>query len=182
MREVAYKIFEFPELSEAAQKKVIDYFRETAEFDHEDLLEEIKGQLELIGFSDVRVNFSGFCSQGDGACFTGTYLKPDKEINRDSIFFITWHKYLDEFLKLPSDLSVKISHRGRYYHEKSVSFDFDDVENEAFIEICHDLMKEIYRTLEKEYEYQNSDEWIKETILANEYEFYENGKIYNEKL
>ena len=30
---------------------------------------------------------------------------------------------------------------------------------------------------ENEYEYQNSDEAVDESIRANEYEFYENGEI-----
>lgn len=34
----------------------------------------------------------------------------------------------------------------------------------------------IYRQLETEYDYQNSDEQVDESIIANEYEFTEEGK------
>jgi hypothetical protein len=35
----------------------------------------------------------------------------------------------------------------------------------------------IYRQLESEYDYANSDESVDENILCNEYEFDENGKL-----
>jgi hypothetical protein len=38
-------------------------------------------------------------------------------------------------------------------------------------------MKWLYRSLESSYNYLISEEAIKETIIANEYDFYENGKI-----
>jgi hypothetical protein len=36
----------------------------------------------------------------------------------------------------------------------------------------------LYLTLEKEYEYLTSEETIKESLIANEYDFTEDGKIY----
>ena len=36
----------------------------------------------------------------------------------------------------------------------------------------------VYRRLEDEWDYQNSDEYILEMIDANDYEFTEDGKIY----
>jgi hypothetical protein len=51
-------------------------------------------------------------------------------------------------------------------------------QDKAFGEVrnaLHSLMDWLYRTLEKEYEYHNSDEQIEESIRINEYEFDEDG-------
>jgi hypothetical protein len=42
-------------------------------------------------------------------------------------------------------------------------------------DILRDYMRWIYRTLEKEYDYMTSEEAIKETIIANDYEFTKDG-------
>jgi 6-pyruvoyl-tetrahydropterin synthase len=47
---------------------------------------------------------------------------------------------------------------------------------EDIIQYCFDSLK---KDLESEEEYRNSDEAIKDEIEANEYEFTEDGKIYN---
>lgn len=45
-------------------------------------------------------------------------------------------------------------------------------------ELRRDLCRAIYRALESEYEYQNADEQIDESIRCNEYEFYEDGRSF----
>lgn len=50
---------------------------------------------------------------------------------------------------------------------------------ESWLEdVLSELTSLLYRMLEKEYEYQTSDEAVKETIIANEYEFTADGKQY----
>lgn len=80
--------------------------------------------------------------------------------------------------------SVTASHR---YHSLSVEWycgedvDTDDQmerqESNAstFKNLCEDFATWLYAVLEAEYEYQNSDECVAETIIANEYEFTEDG-------
>ena len=46
---------------------------------------------------------------------------------------------------------------------------------DSLIETARDYMRWIYKQLEKEYDYQNSDECVDENILANEYTFEING-------
>lgn len=48
--------------------------------------------------------------------------------------------------------------------------------SESFTMLCNDLAHWLYRNLEREYDYQNSDEVIAENIEANEYEFTAEGK------
>lgn len=70
-------------------------------------------------------------------------------------------------------------------HEQPESFADSDAEDayvavcaaneDRFIEAARDLAHAFYKALEAEYEYQNSDEQIAESIEANEYEFTAEG-------
>jgi hypothetical protein len=48
-------------------------------------------------------------------------------------------------------------------------------DEDTLIELARDFMDWIYKQLEKEWDYQNSDEQVEESIRANEYEFLEDG-------
>ena len=74
-----------------------------------------------------------------------------------------------------------------YTHEYTVSFELEpDMDNETqeltreheeeLTEATRALMKAFYRSLEEAYDYNNSDEQVAETIVANEYEFLASGK------
>jgi hypothetical protein len=141
------------------------------------------------------IYWSGFSCQGDGACFEGTWragdVQADKvadgwgddpattEIKRIASVF-------GEIAKEWPTASFAVTHRGRYYHEYCTEFDvmldedpdmvWDYAVVEELIETARDFMKWIYRQLEKEYEYRNSDECVDEEIEANEYLFTEDGK------
>lgn len=90
-------------------------------------------------------------------------------------------------------ISWRCRHTGHYNHENSVSFDYGDersagddggqenmpadIENEH-VENARDAMRWIYRQLEREYEWINSDEQVDESIRADEYEFTADGERY----
>jgi hypothetical protein len=86
---------------------------------------------------------------------------------------------------------VRLAQSGRYSHEMTMSIDdaewredapgVDDADVTApmqgrFLDAARDLARAFYKALEAEYDYQNSDEQIAETIIANEYEFTAEGK------
>lgn len=50
-----------------------------------------------------------------------------------------------------------------------------DEATDGIKELLRDYMRWIYKQLEKEHEYQNSNEVVDETITINEYEFDEDG-------
>ena len=195
MRTVETHVFKFDELSEAAKEKARVWYRSGA-LDYEwwdCTVEDAKTIGALMGFDIDKVYFSGFCSQGDGACFVGgmeyakgcakavkDYAPQDVELHRIAS---AWQALqARHFYKLTARVT-KTDHR--YSHENTVSFDvyrdgdyaMADAEY-AVKEIGRDFMRWIYRQLEKEYEYLNSDESVDETIRANEYEFTENGSIF----
>ena len=72
-----FKVYSFSELNTEAQRVALAELREqevtTPDCWYEHTIEDFKNTLESVGFYDVEVSFSGFCSQGDGASFTGRY-------------------------------------------------------------------------------------------------------------
>ena len=144
---------------------------------------------------DPCIWFRGFSSQGDGACFEGTYTyakraaghirehaPKDTDLHRiaDRLFAIQ----LDNFFQLRAD----IRHCGRYYHAYSmeVSVERDsptyqsltDGAEDAVTEALRDLANWLYRQLEREWDHMMSDEYADDAIVANEYTFTAGGKWF----
>lgn len=68
-----------------------------------------------------------------------------------------------------------------YLDETSENFESYGLENEMQDmenDFLKELLTEYLSILSKEYEYQTSEEAIKESIEANEYDFTENGELY----
>lgn len=201
MKTKTINLYEFNELSEAAKEKARNWWRECSvgdSFWSERILDETKEQASFMGFDVEKILWSGFYYTGDGACFIGRWNAND--LNPEEVAY-GWGEcdstskikqiaeMFEKFSKCYPELQVKISHNNHYCHEMSVDYDFyffdqetgeekdypEDFSERAFKETCVDLFKWIYRQLEKEYEYQNSNECVDESILANEYSFRECG-------
>lgn len=140
--------------------------------------------IELEDFS-----YSGFCSQGDGASFTGsinilTYLRNNKQLTR----YRTLVKYLREGY-IDNNVSIERS-SSRYFHENTTYLGDVDVYIESIkaeeqldevLETLEELRKEysieLYKDLEKDYNSLTSEESISGTLEANEYKFDEEGYL-----
>ena len=97
---------------------------------------------------------------------------------------------------LIDNFGALLKHKGLYYHYNSVNLNYSSYFREAgekteeylnnLVEKIIDFIEEerknycykIYNSLEQQYKECQSDDFILETIEANEYEFTENGKIY----
>lgn len=198
MRTQTVRIYQFSELSDSAKETARQWYRENG-FDYQwwdCTVEDIKTALEIIGFYDLEIFFSGFYSQGDGACFIGRYSYEKGALKRVKSEYPQWqslHTLVEQlqllnrqyFYTLSFGLE-KICHR--YQHENTVSVSYverddgkeitDDNIFDEIEEITRDFMCEIYRMLESEYEYLISDDQVDEAITANGYEFTENGDFY----
>lgn len=195
MREITIKLYQFNELSDKAKEKARDWYREITAGDNyfaDYIQDEFKSILKSLGYTVGNLYWSGFSSQGDGACFTGSwsaaYYKPTNLL-KDFPTEKTLH-YVDlelgKIAKARPDLSFKIEHSGRYVHDMSTSFDFqgpelEDQEKEIadaeyLKELSRDLMKWFYKALETAYCDSQSDETVDANILVNEYEFTIDGK------
>ena len=191
--------FKYSELSDEAKEKARDWYRRASEEDSfwsECVLEDAKTVGELLGIDFAMrgkkpcIWYSGFWSQGDGACFEGTWryragcVKAVKDYAPQDTELHDIAKALrDASRKVFYTARARVVHSGRYCHECSVSIDIESekgdpesVENDI-AEALRDFMCWIYRSLEKEWDYQNSDECVAENIEANDYDFDADGEI-----
>lgn len=209
MRTVETEVYKFDELSDRAKEKARDWYRQTAlDYDWYDSVYEdaatcgnILGidlnqkPVKLMGGGtrcDPAIYFSGFSSQGDGACFEGTYSYAKgaaKKIREHAPQDTELHRIADELQALQRryfySLEATMKHRGHYSHshcmEFTVTAERDNLPpltgdaEDALPELMRDFADWIYSQLEKEYEWLMSDEQVDESIRANEYEFEEDG-------
>jgi len=141
------------------------------------------------------IYFRGFWSQGDGACFETFYSyrkKAPRNIRAHAPEDIELHRIADALQAIQRrnffQLHAEASHRGHYYHEYCMSIsverdsptyqDMTADADDAVTEALRDLSRWLYRQLEREYEFQTSDESVDKAISANEYTFTETGRRF----
>ena len=223
-RVIKKTVYTFDELSESAKDKARQWIRDCNTEDNswsEFVIENAARMAEFMGLDvcqrrvtlmgggsryEPSIYWSGFWSQGDGACFEGSWDASKvnaKGLKDEAPTDTELHRIVDGFAEVARKYpegSFTCKHTGHYNHSHSTSFDVelnDPKENdleyastewsvaatkwgedeETLIELARDFMDWIYKQLEKEWDYQNSDEQIDETIRANEYEFSEDGHV-----
>jgi hypothetical protein len=180
------EVGKFEDFSPKEQAKIIDNYRDiNVDHDWYDTeIEDFKNLLEILGFYNVDIQFSGFASQGDGASFTGRFTpaktqelkKRAKKLKSEApnvpLYNYTDMKFSEEELE---DERVEVERlSSRYSHENTISSDNDDLK-----EFAKNFSRYIYRQLEAQYDYLTCDDAIKETLEANDYDFdSETFKIY----
>lgn len=204
MQTIEKTIYSYFELTDSAKNKAREWYCGLIETNDyaESVYEWAQQVAEVIGIEfDTRENgkspeiwFSGFCNQGDGACFEGSYsyAKGSKKRIRDfAPNEAELHRIVDSLQAIQKKhfygIRATMSHRGHYYHSGCMSVnvehdgssigrgvDVSDFEDEI-TQIMRDFADWIYKKLESEYDYQTLDETIAENIEANFYEFDENG-------
>ncbi len=202
-RDTIVTLYHYDELSDRAKEKARDWYRRAFADDtfwSEHLTDDMRAVAKACGLelsgrnpnnkSDKGLYWSGFSSQGDGASFSGSWRASYVDVaailegNEELAPILNGFAALK--LNYP-DASGSIEQRGHYYHEHTMRYETDigdepDANNgmrdeleSDFAELCRDLARWFYRSLEREYEYQNSDETIAENIVSNEYELTEDG-------
>lgn len=158
---------------------------------------DLKDDMEERGFLVERMHFSGFWSQGDGACFEG-WMQDWKKFCAKVPEFVRDFPYLSVYLQDESG-NYKVTQSGGYYHGNCTYHEYDsDLEGEieqldsddpeqmmryglyskALIEEADVFewlkeyfkteMRSLYKRLEEEYEYLTSDEAVWDSIEAND--------------
>lgn len=180
-------LYQYDELSDKAKDKAREWFRRASEGDtfwHEYVEEDAKRMATILGISidGNGISWSGFSSQGDGASFTGTYqYRPEAvtEIKAEAPQDTELHRIADVLATIghvePYADITRISHQYSHPYTVRVTNAETDEDVSALQETLRAFMTWIYRQLEHEYEYQNSDDTVTENIRANEYTFLENG-------
>lgn len=205
-------VYRLDELSDPAKDKARAWYRDGGfDYDWYDAVyEDFQRIAEILGIrfktrtlrfmgggsrQEPRIFFSGFWSQGDGACWEGFYSyrkNASAEIRSYAPQDTILHGIADALQAVQRrnffQLRAEASHRGRYSHEccMAISVERDsptwqdmtaDAE-EVVTEALRDLARWLYRQLEHEYEYLTSDEAVDETIAANDYTFTETGRRF----
>jgi hypothetical protein len=150
----------------------------------------MKEILELSGFSGIKIEFSGFWSQGDGASFTGHYsYKPGwrKAFLAYCPYETDILRYLDAIAAIQRRYFYKAGFvlykvNNHYSHEKTVSLELTGGKNQIehdtdLLDNCRYIMGEIYSRLEKEYDYTTSEESFIEISEANDWKYNEAGEL-----
>lgn len=117
----------FTELSEVQQDKVIEKNSDiNVGFDwHESSYEYYENKLKKLGFYDIKFEFSGFWSQGDGACFTAKHSRGD--ITKSGWYS---HSYS---MRCDSDVVLTVARRLADRLYKSLRSDYEYLTSEEAI-------------------------------------------------
>lgn len=156
--------------------------------------DEFKLEMLEKGITVADINFTGFWSQGDGACFTGTI---------DMKVFLKVHNLEQEFMGATffaglGELYATIdrTHSSHYSHENTVEvtiqedtyneYDDEDLRCQVYgkmadvlseewsrlddevTDVCRSYMRDLYNRLRNEFEALTTPEAIWETIVAND--------------
>lgn len=117
----------------------------------------------------------------------------------NKVYFSCWEAPQDETLRNLAvrlqalqrpyfyKLEARMKHSGHYYHSGCMSVDVSKADDSCYadepanaddiVQAMRDFADWIYHRLEVEYNYRMSDEQVDESIIANEYEFDESGRI-----
>jgi hypothetical protein len=192
-------VYQFDELSADAKEKAREWWRKASEGDEwwGATYEDAERMAAILGITiDTKhghgpaIYFSGFWSQGDGACFEGRYAYAPgsvQAIKAEAPKDKTLHAIAEALYRVQRPhgygLTARVSNTGNSSHEYATLIDVFKGDEEADAETAghvadalRDFMRWIYRSLETEWEYQNADEQVDENIRANEYDFTADGK------
>jgi len=213
------EVFKYEELSDEAKEKARDWWRDLEQrsgdnYFAESVIEDATIIAGYLGFSiskrtvplmsgkarqEPMIYWSGFWSQGDGACFEGWWYRRD--MNKEKLLGYTSDKTIigiaETLEAIPASHDVRAvinrpygthySHSGTMFAEAEWDTLDDDSDgeyappedlNETIKQAARDLADWIYHSLEKEYEWMMADEQVADAIIANEYEFTQDGKHY----
>jgi hypothetical protein len=188
-----YQVYKYDELPEASKQKVLERYN-GINTDHdwwEFTEKEVKIELTKAGYTNPEVYFSGFWSQGDGACFDAgidldLWIKVAK---RGKKYRCLLKPIRDGYIE---GRIVKNSYGYHYSHSRTRDVEISEAhyikltpKQEAALDELEKEVEEdrysrsnaLYKRLEKEYEHLTSEEVIVETLMANDYDFTIDGKI-----
>lgn len=204
-----YTLYTFDELTNQAKEKARDWFRSSQGSEDFMLLESFAQTLDFWGFPEgsLKIHYSLSYCQGDGVAFEGRLdfdallATKDSELAAPSTDAeaVRLRDLITQARSLGMELYGEIEHRGPYTHECSMRIDIDFSCDDLCIDADKDSNREgIYvllqtalakyveaRSLElkndgyDEIEFQQANEQVDDSILANEYTFREDGTRMN---
>ena len=198
MEETTISLYDFNELPENVQNKVLDnqrLYNVNDGFWSESVKDIWNEKLESWGFENPEICFSGFGCQGDGACFTCDGIDLEKYTDRlimqtDTYSQAKWLRTFGLMYNNGSLVANIIHDGGMYSHERSTSLRFElftqsevpwqriGVLTEDIEDQMVEISKAIFKDLEGAYNSLTGDEDISEALIASETMFRSNGDIW----
>ena len=183
--------YEIEELTGSAKERALDWLREGLDYEWYDFVfEDAKKCASILGIEIDNIYFSGFYSQGDGACFNGKFAyangwkKALKDYAPDKALLRIGQRLQDIQKPFLYQIGGTISCNDRHYRTSCGSADingrFADVPDSVIDDLteCFSYFADwIYRSLEKEYEWLTSEDQLIETAKANGYAFDSEGRV-----
>ena len=184
MQSKVIRTYSVDELEGKAREVTLDWLREGLDYEWWGCTyEDAKKCADCIGIEIDKIYFSGFWSQGDGACFKGKYA-----------YRKGWKKALKEYAPMDNKLerigqALQDLQRHYFYsihaditcndHYKTTyaKTGISDYAEESTTDLVKDFASWIYNQLEKEWEWLSSEKQLIETAQANGYQFDEYGRI-----
>lgn len=197
MRIVETKVYKYEELSDSAKERAREWYMEDGlGYDWWDnCYEDFCRVAEILGIEisyrqgrGAEIYFTGFYCQGSGSSFVGTYryakgavgkikeyAPKDEELHRIAYGLQAvqrQHFYrLEAKISSHRDYMITVEVYDRDDHWKNIGDAEDEVRD-----LMNDFNDWMFKRLQDEYEYLTSDEVVEESIIANEYEFDEDGR------
>jgi len=193
MRTIETNLYKFNELSEEAKETARDCWKSNGLDEHECecITEDFQYHLEELGLPKDDIRWRLSCSQGDGVAFYG-----DVDVEE----YLTKNKIKTKFKKLfdkDGDLLISnvniYSNSNHYNHYNTMSLTYNEElhggydnpsRQNAIYEFTDHLLahiKEVSKDFEtkgeEQIDYYASNEYVDEMIIANEYEFTEDGDL-----
>ncbi len=190
MKTKTINLYQFDELDDLSKQVAREWYRSACDGDtywSESVIDECTTIAQHLGIPKPIFYWSGFSSQGDGACVVGQWYASDyngKELEQyqDKKLQNIKAGFADFVKRFPHSSFTSTSRDN--YASVRVCLGQDDEEcdlvdddaEEEMKELVRDFGNYVYRALEAEYEYVNADEQVDENIRANEYDFTIDGK------
>jgi hypothetical protein len=188
MKTIEIQLYKFDELKEDAQQEAIDNFinREREYFWMEDAINSLKKGLNFYGFemgNRYSIDYSSAnCSDAD---IRSGYNNEEEELQGVRLW-----KYLknnfDTYYCKYSKKNEKTLGGNCPFTGYCVDENFLDPIREfikepkdiTFFELMEECTHEVLKAMENDYDYQNSEEYAREELTENDYDFTQNGEIY----
>lgn len=171
MRIVEQKVYTFEELSEEAQRKAIEKLYDI-NVDHDwwdSTLDEAKEMgIEISEFDCDHNTIKGKLLED----VEDVLLNIVSNIGKVCDLYKEATRWIEEIEKA-KEKAKQDCDTDKYYVEDCIQDAIEDLTEE----VEHDLLEEYLSILRREYDYLTGEEAIKDTILANEYEFTEDGVL-----
>jgi hypothetical protein len=184
-------IYKFNELSESSKETARSWWKESMDVEFEQITESIQLKLEELGLPTEDVQWRLSCCQGDGVAFYGSldveeYLvknkikskfrklfDADKDLLIDNVEIYSNNSHYNHYNTMTVSYNEALYNGYENSSREQALEDFTDHLQEHIKDLSRDFQKEGYEEIER----ITSNEAVDESLVANDYDFTEEGEI-----